>query len=149
MGKFECDICNKNFDSEGSLEQHNKAKHSSEKKKISFKPYFMFIVLIIAILIIAYAFYLRSQKEEYDEFAKCLTEKGVVVYGNDFCSYTAKQLNMFGKSERYLSYVKCINNKELCDNKGIDITPTWEINGEKYSGVQSLEHLATLTGCEL
>ena len=48
---------------------------------------------------------------ELDAFTACLEEKGVIVYGNDFCSYTGKQLNDFGSSEKHLNYVKCINNE--------------------------------------
>ena len=95
-------------------------------------------------------FYVRSQKPgQYDEFAKCLTEKGAVIYGNDFCQYTAKELNWFGNSEKYLNYVKCVNNKELCDSKGVKITPTWEIEGKTYEGVQGIEKLAELSGCKI
>jgi len=71
------------------------------------------------------------------------------MYGNDFCQYTTKQLNLFGKSKKDLNYVKCIENKELCDSKGIKITPTWEINGSFYQQVQSFEKLSELSGCKI
>jgi len=147
-----CNICNKNFDSTLSLEQHNKSKHFSEerkKKKIN-KKYFIIIGLTLAIIIFGYTLYIRGQTPgEYDNFTKCLTEKETVIYGNDFCQYTTKQLNMFGNSKKYLKYIKCVDNEKLCNDKGIKITPTWEINGEMYEQVQSFEKLVGLSGCEI
>lgn len=148
---IKCDICNIDFNSKFSLEQHSLAKHPESKpKKINFRKYFL--ISIFALTIILSAFSVSSymnQPGEYDEFAKCLTEKGAVVYGNNFCSYTAKQMNFFGKSKEHLNYVQCVKDEELCNSKGVEITPTWEINGETYSGVQTFERLSALTGCDL
>ncbi len=149
--EFKCDICNRNFNSEESLNQHNSSKHINEKpKKTNFKKYFIFVsvILIVILSILSISSYLKKPGQ-YDEFAKCLTENGVVVYGNDFCTYTTKQLNFFGKSKQYLNYVKCVDNGKLCDEKGIDITPTWEIEGKMYVQVQNFEKLSILSGCNL
>jgi len=48
-----------------------------------------------------------------------------------------------------LNYVKCIENEELCDSKGVKTTPTWEINGTMYEGVQSFEKLSEISGCSI
>ena len=154
MAEAICKICSKKFDTEESLSQHIEAKHmredskSFDKKKI--KKYFLMIIVITALVIFSYTFYLRSQKPgQYDDFTKCLTEKGAVVYGNDYCQYTAKQLNYFDKSKKYLNYVKCSEDKELCDSKGVKVTPTWEINGKMYEQVQNFEKLSELSGCKI
>ncbi len=146
--EIECNICNKKFSSEESLKQHNNAVHLNEKAgKSNSKKYVVLAVLTIAIVLIAYSFYARNQRPGiYDDFAKCLGEKAV-IYGNDFCSYTNQQVNMFGKSKKYLNYVKCIENEALCDNKNVKITPTWEINGNMYEGVKSFETLSEASGC--
>ena len=154
MVEIVCDICSNKFGSKESLEQHAKAKHGapsvapvsgSKKKRV-----YILIVLILAIIgIISYTLYVRGQPGKYDDFAKCLTEKGAVIYGNDFCSYTTKELNWFGSSKKYLNYVKCIDNKEVCDSKEVEKTPTWEINGKTYSGVQGFKKLAEVSGCAL
>ena len=151
MKEFECDICRKKFGAAESMEQHKKASHSSEKgTKKSWKKYALISLLILAALIFSYTIYLRSQMPGgYDDFAKCLAGKGVVVYGNDVCQYTARELNFFGSSMRYLNYRKCAENKELCDAKGVKITPTWEINGKMYEGIQGLQKLAGLSGCKI
>ena len=54
---------------------------------------------------------------------------------------------MFGNSGKYLDYVKCADNERLCNEKGVKITPTWEINGKMYEQVQSFDTLASLSGC--
>ena len=149
--EYRCENCNKNFSSEESFRQHNLAKHANEKsKKINFKKYFIFtaIGLIIILLVLSVNSYMK-RPGQYNDFAKCLTEKGAVVYGNDYCSYTVKQLNYFGKSKEFLNYVKCADNEALCNSKGVSITPTWEINDETYSGVQTFERLSAVTGCEI
>lgn len=80
----------------------------------------------------------------YDDFAKCLTENGAVMYGAmDWCKYTQEQAAMFGKSFKHVNY------KEYTERPDIKITPTWIINGKKYERVQSFQKLAELTGCEL
>jgi len=150
--EFRCDICDRDFNSEVSLNQHNLSKHVKVggKVKINYKKYVIFAIssLIVLFLFLSVNAFLKKPGQ-YDEFAKCLTEKGVVVYGNDFCSYTGQQLNYFGKSEKYLNYIKCVSNKQLCNQKDIQITPTWEINGEMYEQIQTFERLSTLTGCEI
>ena len=149
--EYRCENCNKNFSSEESFRQHNLAKHTNEKpKKINFKKYFIFIAIILIIVLLGLSIVSSSKKPgKYDDFAKCLTINGAVVYGNDYCSYTVKQLNYFGKSKEFLNYVKCADNEALCNSKGVSITPTWEINGTMHQQVQTFEALSRISGCEL
>ena len=150
MAEYECKTCSKKFETQESLVQHINAKHPIFNKPKKFKKYFIISALVLTIIIFSSAFYIKAQKPgQFDDFAKCLTEKGAIMYGNDFCMYTTNQRNMFGKSEKYLNYIKCINNEQLCDAKGVAKTPTWEINNQTYSGEQSFEKLSTLTGCKL
>lgn len=154
MAEFKCEICSKNFETNESLEQHNSMKHSNavdeKPKKISFRKYIILGIIGLIIIFSSFSIYSYAKKPgQYDTFAKCLTEKGAIVYGNDFCSYTAKQLNYFGKSDKHLNYVKCAENEALCNEKGIKITPTWEIKGKMYEQVQSFETLSIASGCEI
>ena len=146
-----CNICNKSFTNQESLNQHNQSKHyRSEKKLINLKKYFIFFALAIIIGLSAYMVTSNMNKAgEYDAFSQCLTKKGAVVYGNDYCQYTIKQLNFFGKSKDYLNYVKCIDNPGVCEGKKVSITPTWEINGKMYEQVQTFEQLSAYSGCAL
>ena len=151
--EYKCVSCNKSFSSEESLKQHNQSKHSltekTSKNAISKRNLvFLLLALIVIFSILTiYSYYKKPGK--YDSFAKCLSEKGVTVYGNDFCSYTMKQLGYFGKSKKYLNYIRCSENEQLCDEKGIKITPTWEINGKMYEQVQTFERLSELSGCSI
>ena len=150
--EFKCNICNRDFNSEESMKQHNEMKHpiKERKAKINTKKYIIFslLILIVVFSVITINSYMKKPGK-YDDFAKCLTEKGVVIYGNDYCSYTMNQLGFFGKSKKYLNYTKCIDNQRLCNEKGVKITPTWEINGEMYEQVQTFERLAVISGCEI
>jgi|TARA_Y100000034_G_scaffold46233_1_gene56876 uncharacterized membrane protein YvbJ len=149
---FKCNPCNRDFNSEKSLNQHNLAKHTTneKKEKINSRKYFVFGLIVLIIIFSSFTVYSYMNKSSgYDDFTNCLSDKGVVVYGNDFCQYTNQQLNFFGKSKENLNYIKCFDDRELCDEKEIKITPTWEIDGEMYEQVHDFERLSLLSGCEL
>ena len=111
----------------------DKKKTSQKKKKI------IIITVIIAVLLVSLSFFFALKPGNYDDFAKCLTEKGAVMYGENWCQYTNGQKGMFGNSFKYINYeVK----------RDLDKRPTWIIDGKTYETVQSFERLATLTGCE-
>lgn len=98
-------------------------------------------VLALVLLITGVAFAMPGR---LDAFAQCLSEKGAVMYGAiEWCHYTQEQAGMFGKSYKFITY------KDYTEGTDIKKTPTWMINGQYYENVQSLERLATLTGCTL
>ena len=86
---------------------------------------------------------------EYDTFAKCLSEKGAVMYGTEWCSHCQNQKEEFGKSFQYIDYVDCDRYESECDKAGVRGYPTWVVDGENYPGEQPLARLASLSGCEL
>ena len=90
-----------------------------------------------------------SGSSKHDAFAQCLFEKEATMYGADWCSHCKEQKKEFGKSFQYVDYVECDRNRDACLKAGIDGYPTWIIDGAKYPGKQSLERLASLTGCQL
>lgn len=110
--------------------------------------YSFIIILIIALI---YFFYWRSQLPgKYDDFANCLTEKGFVMGGTDWCHLCKEQKKMFGKSFEFINYRNCDLNKAWCGSKGVDRYPTWILpNGTKILGVQKLLTLRQLSGCDL
>jgi len=105
------------------------------------------VPVIIAIVYCIVKWY--TSPGEYDEFAQCLSEKGVKMYGTDWCSYCQLQKKKFGKSFKYIDFINCDTNKAECDDAGVKGYPTWIINNQIYSGSQSLEILSTLTECQL
>ena len=105
----------------------------------------------IVILILIGIFYVRSTGRvvssiEQDEFVQYLTQQGVKMYGTDWCGYCKDQKKLFGDSFQYVDYVNCDKDRQECSDAGIRGYPTWKINGQSYSGLQSLEKLAQLSG---
>jgi glutaredoxin len=106
--------------------------------------------IIIIIIVIAVAGFSATGffvSDNQNSFAKCLSEKGAVMYGTDWCGYCKKQKELFGSSFSDIVFIDCDYNKADCDYAGVTGYPTWRINGVNYPGLQSLEKLANLTGC--
>lgn len=109
------------------------------------KIIFSFLVILIISLVLTGC----STTGNYDEFAQCLTEKGVTMYGTEWCSHCQDQKEMFGSSFQYIYFVDCDKDRDKCTEAGVTGYPTWRINGENYPGEQSLYKLASLTNCSL
>ena len=63
-----------------------------------------------------------------DTFAKCLTSKGLIMYGAEWCPHCKEEKALFGDSFKYVNYVECPQNTDLCLAKGIRGYPTWIID---------------------
>ena len=92
-----------------------------------------------------------STKAKVD-LANPLTSSGAAQYSAYWCPHCHDQKEMFGKeAASKLRIVECAadgknNERSLCERKGIEGFPTWEINGKLYSGVRSLLELSDLSG---
>ncbi len=87
---------------------------------------------------------------ELDGFAQCLAEKGVTMYGAEWCSHCQNQKRMFGDSFEHVPYVECPRQTNLCIERGIEGYPTWIFpDGTKLVGEQELDALAEKSGCRL
>ena len=84
-------------------------------------------------------------------FAKFLNDKNIVMYSAYWCPHCNDQKQLFGKKAvEELIIVECAkdgknNQYKLCQEKGIEGFPSWEINNEIYSGTMSLNELAEMT----
>lgn len=83
--------------------------------------------------------------------AQHLAATGGTMYGAYWCPHCADQKAMFGEAIDLVPYVECAEDGEnaqpdLCRTKNIQAYPTWEIDGQLYPGVKSLEDLAQLSG---
>ncbi|WP_052331565.1 hypothetical protein [Calothrix sp. PCC 7507] len=84
--------------------------------------------------------------------AQHLQQKKVKLYGAYWCSYCYKQIYLFGQQAfNFINRIECDpqgknSQSDLCKAAKIQGYPTWEINGKFYSGVQSLNELAVLSG---
>ena len=91
--------------------------------------------------------------ESYDEFAQCLTDEGMTLYGAFWCGHCADQKKLFGTAMDYIDYVECDprgddGQPDLCLEEGIEGYPTWKnTDGRSWVGSQSLETLGEITGC--
>ena len=86
------------------------------------------------------------------QLAQHLSRIGVLYYGAWWCPHCHQQNALFGREAvENLSYVECDRDgrnpqTQTCREADVAGYPTWEINGELYAGVQSLETLADLSG---
>ena len=84
-------------------------------------------------------------------FAKYLNDNNVVMYSAYWCPHCNDQKQLFGKKAvEELLIVECAkdgknNQYKLCQEKGIEGFPSWEINNQIYSGTMSLNELAKMT----
>lgn len=100
---------------------------------------------------------------EYDDFARCISETGGIMYGTEWCPHCQEQKRLFGNSFRYIAYVDCDKNPKSCSENGIEGYPTWLFpndtgthmrvsDGKKFdvlTGATPLVQLAEQTGCVL
>ena len=87
---------------------------------------------------------------KYDVFAQCLASKNLTMYGAVWCSHCKSEKANFGDSFKYVPYVECTENPDLCLKNGVESYPTWiDENGVKYVGEQGLEKLSEISSCQL
>ena len=79
-----------------------------------------------------------------------LRRQGALFYGAWWCPACFKQKNLFGQEAgNALPYVECDKDdagRERCAAAGIRAYPTWELNGQRREGMQSLEELRVWSG---
>lgn len=117
------------------------------------KTYFAVGAIVVVLFVGAALAYSLSKKEpekDLSVFAQCLTERGIVMYGAEWCSHCKSQKALFGDSFKYVKYVECTEDIKLCTEKNIQGFPTWILqSGNRLVGQQSLLKLATESGCVL
>jgi hypothetical protein len=90
-----------------------------------------------------------------EEFAKCVTDAGAVMYGAYWCPHCLNQKESFGDAWTYVNYIECslpnrAGQTEECTDADIEGYPTWEFaDGSRKGGEVPLTTLAELTGCSL
>ena len=95
---------------------------------------------------------ISASSPETIALAEHLTSKGAVMYSAYWCPHCHEQKELFGKeATKKLTVVECAadgqnSQKALCDSKGVEGFPTWEINGKLDSGVKPLAQLKEMSG---
>ena len=117
----------------------------------------IYILLGVAVLIAGFMWIknIPPADGKYDTFASCIASSGATFYGAFWCPHCAAQKALFGNSVHLLPYHECSTadgNSQLqsCTDAGVQGYPTWVFkDGSRLSGEQSLQTLATKTGCTL
>ena len=84
--------------------------------------------------------------------AQHLQEIGAKKYSAYWCPHCQQQREMFGREAfAYIDSIECAEDgqdaqPQLCREAGVQGFPTWEINGEQFSGARPLSELANLSG---
>lgn len=108
------------------------------------------ILIVIVIVALAVIYIYKNGNQNHDEFAKCLSDKGLVLASHPSCGYCKYQKELFGESFKYLSVRNCEEDRDWCVTNGVSGYPTWILaNGEKHPGAKSLNDLAELSGCDI
>jgi len=109
-------------------------------------------VLIIIILHLHYSGYIGKTAGPEDPWVRGLVEHlaktDAKFYGASWCPHCSDQKELFGPSSSRVPYIECspggprAPQAQACNDAGIKSYPTWIINGQRYSGIQSLDSLA-------
>ena len=84
--------------------------------------------MVVVGLFVLYSLYYwytdMSKPGQYDDFAKCLGEKGLKFYGAFWCPHCQAQKALFGKSKELLPYIECSTadgkgQTEICKQKNV------------------------------
>lgn len=95
--------------------------------------------------------------QQLEKLARCLTQKGWVMYGTSTCSGCRAQRKAFGEAWAHITYVECDPHEsgsqpDRCLERKIRKTPTWvlEVDGQEINRLeryQLLEDLAEFADC--
>ena len=113
------------------------------------------VAVLIVIVILGGFFYNNSKPGEYDQFAQCLSDKGLKFYGAFWCPHCQAQKAEFGNSKSKLPYIECSTpdgqgTTQICKDHDIKGFPTWIYpDGTRTEGEQSLADLSAKSGCPL
>lgn len=92
---------------------------------------------------------------EMISFAKCLKDKGAVMYGSYTCIHCLNQKERFEGAFSEVAYVECNPNSvkaevAKCEAAKIEGTPTWIFaDGSREAREMELSELGAKTGCSL
>jgi glutaredoxin len=107
--------------------------------------------VIVALLHLHYAGYIGKAPGPEDPWIRGLAEHlsrtDAKFYGASWCPHCIEQKELFGSSGRRLPYIECSaggagKQTAVCNEAGVKNYPTWVIDGQRYTGTQSLDALA-------
>lgn len=128
-------------------DKYIKMKNRKSKSKIIFT--FCIVILIFTFLFLIWQSQNKEEpKSELDSFAQCIRDKGITMYGAEWCLYCQNEKRAFGSSFKYVPYVECPDKPRECIDAGVDGYPTWVLSDDtKLIGEQGLQKLSEASGC--
>ncbi|HKM84695.1 MAG TPA: hypothetical protein VJW96_00705 [Terriglobales bacterium] len=141
-----------------SQERRERQKERLGTKTFSPKRKRVAIVVVLIVAAIGLAYYLDHRAQhKHDAFARCLTDRGVKMYGAWWCPHCVEQKEKFGASFEYAPYVECgvkgdlHGQAQVCKDENVMHYPTWQFppTGERVERVFTLQELSDRTGCAL
>jgi thiol-disulfide isomerase/thioredoxin len=121
------------------------------------KKYIYIIIGLLVVVGIVFVIVSPGKSGKYDDFAKCLGEKGAVFYGAFWCTHCQAQKTSFGQSAEHLPYVECSTadgqgQTQVCKDAGVTSYPTWQFgtsSADRLIGELDFATLAKKTSCVL
>ena len=102
------------------------------------KNYWIYIIVFAVVAVPVYFFWPKDEaRGNYDEFALCLSGKGITMYGAYWCPHCQNEKKAFGDSFRLVNYIEC----PASSAGGPD--------GKRFEGEMGLEKLSEASGCLL
>jgi hypothetical protein len=106
------------------------------------------VVLAVIILIVKPWQGTAAPPTALEAFGQCLASKNITMYGAAWCSHCQNEKRALGEGFKYVHYVECPDNVQLCVEKGVEGYPTWiTADGTKLVGEQGIDGLSKATGC--
>ena len=102
-------------------------------------------IIIIGVIVLALVIIFVPKTSADAELAKCIGNNSK-LYTITGCIHCEQQKELFGNNFQYLNITNGNSWEELA-KYNVTETPTWEINGSRYYGVQDINTLKKLTGC--
>lgn len=136
--------------------KHEREATNAQNAVSSFRKRVMVIsgsAVAVVVLLVAWntgVFGASADEHPYGEFAQCLTDAKVTMYGTDWCPNCQNQKKMFENAFDNIDYVNCDFNNQVCNAQGVEGYPTWKIDGRLIgAGVLDFPTLGEAAGCEL
>lgn len=108
------------------------------------------VILVIILAVVKLGFVNSANAHKYDDFAKCLADKNITMYGADWCSHCQNEKKALRASFKLIPYVECPKDPKKCLDSGIERYPTWVFpDGKKLVGEQGVLNLSKESGCQL
>src|SRR3989344_5185110 len=104
------------------------------------------IIVVIVIAIILGINYVKGNGNYSDETMQCIADNSILIVSKT-CSHCADQRRILEDYESLFNIIFIDENTEVLEQYDITAVPTWIIDNEKITGVQSVEKLKELTGC--